>query len=85
METKKREKAKNLLEVKEVQSLKVGDLLSFQTYARKGVQQKQVAKDWEQKHVFEQRNSKKHATKQSVNGNLKQVTKHECELEIVTW
>jgi hypothetical protein len=29
METKKREKAKNLLEVKEVQSLKVGDLLSF--------------------------------------------------------
>jgi hypothetical protein len=29
METKQRKKAKNLLEVKEVQSLKVGDVPSF--------------------------------------------------------
>jgi hypothetical protein len=29
METKKRKKAKNLLEIKEVQSLKMGDVPSF--------------------------------------------------------
>lgn len=75
METKKREQAKNLPEVKKVQSLKLGDVPSFQTCTKeRGVTMRQVIKEWKQKHVFEQRIQRKHAMKQRVNGNLKQAS-----------